>query len=72
MDGPKKPKPCPMCQGSVGLPPANKYFPFCSDRCKVLDLGNWLSGTYAIPAEEDDGADLEAPPATPGRGSTVH
>ncbi len=28
--------------------------PFCSDRCKDLDLHRWLSGAYAIPASSDD------------------
>ena len=26
----------------------NKYFPFCSQRCKLIDLGKWLDGKYAI------------------------
>ncbi len=41
-----------------------KYRPFCSRRCADADLGNWLTGRYAIPAEasEDDaeGPDDEA------------
>ncbi|MFH1614378.1 MAG: DNA gyrase inhibitor YacG [Planctomycetota bacterium] len=28
------------------------YFPFCSDRCKLIDLGNWLDSRYTIPADE--------------------
>lgn len=28
------------------------YFPFCSERCKTIDLGRWLGETYRIPAEE--------------------
>ena len=41
-------------------------FPFCSDRCRLIDLGNWLDGKYQIPVaeEEDDGAPAE-PPALP-------
>ncbi len=33
-------------------------FPFCSERCKLIDLGKWLGGDYAIPQqpEEDEGA----------------
>jgi hypothetical protein len=32
-------------------------FPFCSDRCKLIDLGRWLDGKYQIPvAEQDDDA----------------
>jgi uncharacterized protein len=29
--------------------PANGAFPFCSDRCKLLDLGKWLGGEYRVP-----------------------
>ena len=31
-------------------------WPFCSPRCKTIDLGRWLSGTYRIPAEDQEGA----------------
>ena len=29
-------------------------FPFCSERCKLIDLGRWLDGKYQIPAVEED------------------
>jgi uncharacterized protein len=38
---------CPIC----GKPPADAYRPFCSKRCADVDLGRWLKGGYAIPAE---------------------
>lgn len=41
---------CPICDG----PAAKDYAPFCSKRCADVDLHRWLSGTYAIPAAEDD------------------
>ncbi len=31
----------------------NKFRPFCSERCKMIDLGKWAAGDYAVPAEED-------------------
>ncbi|MGA2058502.1 MAG: DNA gyrase inhibitor YacG [Bradyrhizobium sp.] len=45
-------KPCPVC----GKPSTAATKPFCSDRCKDVDLHRWLSGSYAIPgrANEDD------------------
>jgi endogenous inhibitor of DNA gyrase (YacG/DUF329 family) len=48
-------KPCPIC----GKPSVAAFKPFCSDRCKDVDLNRWLSGSYAIPAraDEDDGND---------------
>jgi uncharacterized protein len=47
-------KPCPIC----GKPSTRQNRPFCSDRCKDVDLHRWLSGSYAIPvrAGEDDEA----------------
>jgi uncharacterized protein len=38
---------CPICARK----PDEKYRPFCSRRCADVDLGRWLSGSYAIPAE---------------------
>ena len=47
---------CPIC----GLPTAPQHRPFCSPRCADIDLHRWLSGSYAIPAVEDDSADDDA------------
>ena len=41
---------CPIC----GKPTVLEYRPFCSKRCADVDLNRWLSGSYAIPAVEDD------------------
>lgn len=43
-------KKCPIC----GKPAVPATHPFCSERCKDLDLHRWLSGAYAIPASSDD------------------
>lgn len=40
-------------------PPKEEAFPFCSMRCRTLDLGNWLDGRYRMPDPDD------APPAWP-------
>ncbi|HEU0220936.1 MAG TPA: DNA gyrase inhibitor YacG [Paracoccaceae bacterium] len=48
---------CPIC-GRQTLP---RYRPFCSKRCADIDLGRWLKGTYAIPAEEEDLTEEAAP-----------
>ena len=49
----EKTKFCPTCQGLV--PPRSEAvaYPFCSERCQLADLGKWLDGDYAIPAEPD-------------------
>ncbi|MDA9865388.1 DNA gyrase inhibitor YacG [bacterium] len=39
---------CPICQKPV----EKAYRPFCSARCANVDLGRWLNGSYAIPAED--------------------
>lgn len=46
----RKTRPCPEC----GKPSVRDHYPFCSDRCRTLDLGHWLSGSYAIPVTEND------------------
>lgn len=45
---------CPQCGGVTTLDSSNPARPFCSERCKLLDLGAWFSGRYAIPAPADD------------------
>jgi endogenous inhibitor of DNA gyrase (YacG/DUF329 family) len=44
---------CPTCRGAA-VRAGNKVFPFCSDRCQLIDLGRWLSEDYRIPAEPAD------------------
>jgi endogenous inhibitor of DNA gyrase (YacG/DUF329 family) len=47
-----KPVDCPTCKKRVE--PDAKTFPFCSERCRLIDLGNWLGGKYRIPATTDE------------------
>lgn len=37
-------------------------FPFCSERCKLVDLGRWLDGQYQVPVAPDDEDESGAPP----------
>jgi len=39
---------CPICKRPVD--PRGKHYPFCSERCQVIDLGNWASERYVVPA----------------------
>jgi len=41
---------CPEC----GKPSARETYPFCSNRCKAVDLNRWLSGSYVIPGRSED------------------
>jgi uncharacterized protein len=37
---------CPICKNTTKATDPN--FPFCSDRCRIIDLGKWASGGYVI------------------------
>ena len=37
---------CPICKKEAE--PGGEFFPFCSERCKIIDLGNWASEKYVI------------------------
>ena len=41
---------CPIC----GRPTVEEFKPFCSKRCADVDLNRWLSGSYVIPARDDE------------------
>jgi endogenous inhibitor of DNA gyrase (YacG/DUF329 family) len=55
-------KPCPTCGRPVVWSPDSAYRPFCSDRCRLIDLGEWVSERRAIPGEDE----LPASDADPG------
>lgn len=57
---------CPTCDIQVQLDAQSKNAPFCSERCRLLDLGRWLSEEHALPC--DDGED-EGPEASEGAAS---
>lgn len=45
---------CPICGKPVEWRPENTWRPFCSERCKKIDLGAWASGDYAVAGSESD------------------
>jgi len=45
---------CPRCGKSVRWSTENRYRPFCSERCKMVDLGAWANEAYRIPVEDSD------------------
>ncbi len=55
---------CPRC-GKEILYRDSPFRPFCSERCKLIDLGHWVSGRYRIPtvspAEQEDEVPTEKP-----------
>ncbi len=51
-------RPCPLC----GKPATAPHTPFCSARCRWIDLGRWLGGDYRVPTEETP---EDTPPSAP-------
>lgn len=48
---------CPQCGSPVPWTRESRYRPFCSERCKMIDLGAWAAEKYRVPVvEEDDDA----------------
>jgi len=46
---------CPRCGAQVAWSTENPYRPFCSERCKLIDLGDWAMEKYRVAVEEDKG-----------------
>ena len=55
--------PCPRCGGPSAFSRENKWRPFCSERCKLIDLGLWASERYRV-----GGADAKPDEPPPDKG----
>jgi endogenous inhibitor of DNA gyrase (YacG/DUF329 family) len=53
---------CPACGKPTLFAPANPWRPFCSERCKLSDLGAWATERYVIPAKEEDDPGSDSDP----------
>jgi uncharacterized protein len=51
---------CPQCDQALAADADRRWRPFCSERCKLMDLGQWFAGRYSIP---EDSEPPEPPPA---------
>lgn len=58
--------PCPRCGGPSAFSGENKWRPFCSERCKLIDLGAWATESYRVPAEEQEPPQDEPSSKPPG------
>ena len=58
---------CPTCRREIQWSDAFPFRPFCSERCRLIDLGAWLSEKHAIPGDTPEGtesaSDMNDPPA---------
>jgi hypothetical protein len=67
---PGSPLLCPICKTPVDEADRSRpasSFPFCSPRCKLIDLGRWLGGKYQIPVVEEDESDSPQTPRSDER-----
>ncbi|MBT9566773.1 MAG: DNA gyrase inhibitor YacG [Thiobacillus sp.] len=48
---------CPICGAPVSWIAENRWKPFCSERCKLIDLGQWATEKYRVPAVEQESED---------------
>ena len=44
---------CPQCGAPVAWSPASRFRPFCSERCRMIDLGAWANESYRVPVVEE-------------------
>jgi endogenous inhibitor of DNA gyrase (YacG/DUF329 family) len=58
---------CPICRKPAAPRAENRSFPFCSDRCRLVDLAKWLGEEYRVPGPRPgDGSVTTAPPEGEG------
>ena len=57
--------PCPRCRQGALFSPGNPYRPFCSERCRTVDLGAWASEAYRVPVPPGSADDEASPESTP-------
>jgi endogenous inhibitor of DNA gyrase (YacG/DUF329 family) len=59
---------CPRCGTPVEWTEKSPYRPFCSERCKLMDLGAWATEKYKVPDESDNAEDDPGGEPSPERG----
>ncbi|MDJ0861167.1 MAG: DNA gyrase inhibitor YacG [Gammaproteobacteria bacterium] len=59
---------CPTCGRPVEWTTEQRWRPFCSERCRIIDLGAWVDGSHRIPSADETGdgsSDSRLPPGEP-------
>ena len=54
---------CPTCNKEADLSKANPYRPFCSERCKLIDLGQWVEEKYKISEQDNQSNNINQDPS---------
>ncbi|MBI3667887.1 MAG: DNA gyrase inhibitor YacG [Acidobacteria bacterium] len=57
---------CPICKKPA--PEQEQYYPFCSERCRVIDLGRWASGEYVVSTPLRSDSEKITPQSEEGEG----
>ncbi|HET7313170.1 DNA gyrase inhibitor YacG [Salinisphaera sp.] len=68
----KQHAPCPQCGELADMTSNNSYRPFCSRRCKLIDLGDWLDESNRIPNPEGSADPSGLPPLGYGEDDSKH
>ena len=50
---------CPTCGKKAAWSPENPWRPFCSERCKMIDLGKWANEEYRVEQREQDAGESD-------------
>ncbi|MEX2524696.1 MAG: DNA gyrase inhibitor YacG [Gammaproteobacteria bacterium] len=51
--------PCPVCKLNTSSISDKQWLPFCSKRCQLIDLGDWLDENHRIPEKDNEAQDWE-------------
>jgi endogenous inhibitor of DNA gyrase (YacG/DUF329 family) len=51
---------CPVCRETIHYHTDNPYRPFCSERCRLIDLGQWLEEDYRVAGDPAPNEDIES------------
>jgi len=63
---------CPTCRREIDWS-ASEFRPFCSERCRLIDLGAWLTEKHSIPGDASDaGTEVPEDPSTHDRNGVAH
>lgn len=62
---------CPICKKSIEWE-TNPFRPFCSERCRLTDLGNWSMGKYRIEADDKTEEETEEPDSPNPPDAEIH